>query len=596
MKIIATFVAVIAIVAGVFYLKHSQATIDAFTITPTIAGTDDVAGAVDADYDISYTATDNSILTEIVLTLPSIYDIETGLNDDLATIIQSGNGTPTNISISGLDVPVSNVSFADDTITITLTDPYDASQFGVTNDIEFTLLQGITNPTVAGEISPSGFLPYGGIFSTPWSGSNNLTIDDDFADSTSERTLDNSFDIIAGPAVTLDFTTQPSHSPTPDHGDVPSAVSWSTQPVVTAYDEYGNVATSYDGDVVTLTPGNIGLGTLRFPVEPAPLCGGPSPLNSYSVVAVAGVANFAGSLGSYVAAEDHEPFNVGAQHNCGSNGTGILAPAASATLTADIVADSLEWNQDPADCVSGSACTTQGIVRAVQMVSEGRGAFTPYLDIDYVGDVTIGEDGAGSLVGTALQGTMTAGVLNSADIGYANADSSIDETTHFTADSGSLLQAVSGDVLVAAAGTPPTPPTPSPTPSPTPAPVAAPSGAGNRNPNPDEIPKNNVTPPAVSPDGSGACAPYLTAFLRFGSLGEQVFRLQKFLATEGSYPEKIITGYFGSLTEKAVKVFQVKYGSEILAPQGLVTPTGYAKDYTQQKINSLVCHGAIKIS
>jgi len=52
----------------------------------------------------------------------------------------------------------------------------------------------------------------------------------------------NAFAVVAGPAVRLDFTTNPSSSPT-------AGSSFSTQPVVTAYDVDGNVATGYTGAV-----------------------------------------------------------------------------------------------------------------------------------------------------------------------------------------------------------------------------------------------------------------------------------------------------------------------------------------------------------
>lgn len=47
------------------------------------------------------------------------------------------------------------------------------------------------------------------------------------------------------------------------------------------------------------------------------------------------------------------------------------------------------------------------------------------------------------------------------------------------------------------------------------------------------------------------------------------------------------TGYFGGLTLKAVKRFQVKYSDEILKPLGLVEPTGYVGESTRKKLNKL---------
>ncbi len=59
--------------------------------------------------------------------------------------------------------------------------------------------------------------------------------------------------------------------------------------------------------------------------------------------------------------------------------------------------------------------------------------------------------------------------------------------------------------------------------------------------------------------------------LQLGSQGDEVTQLQEFLASDLSiYPEGQITGYFGPLTEKAVKRYQEKYGIDqvgIVGPQ-----------------------------
>src|SRR3990167_5890044 len=53
----------------------------------------------------------------------------------------------------------------------------------------------------------------------------------------------------------------------------------------------------------------------------------------------------------------------------------------------------------------------------------------------------------------------------------------------------------------------------------------------------------------------------LTRNLVQGMSGEDVKTLQTILATDPEiYPEGLITGFFGSLTEKAVKKFQNKFG------------------------------------
>lgn len=65
----------------------------------------------------------------------------------------------------------------------------------------------------------------------------------------------------------------------------------------------------------------------------------------------------------------------------------------------------------------------------------------------------------------------------------------------------------------------------------------------------------------------------LTAKLQTGSSGENVRLLQQLLATDATiYPEGMITGFFGPLTESAVKRFQSKLKLEqvgVVGPQTL---------------------------
>lgn len=72
--------------------------------------------------------------------------------------------------------------------------------------------------------------------------------------------------------------------------------------------------------------------------------------------------------------------------------------------------------------------------------------------------------------------------------------------------------------------------------------------------------------------------------LRIGMTSEEVKRLQEILATDPDiYPEGYITGYFGRLTEKAVKRLQKKM---CLEEVGIVGPK------TLWKINELLTEGA----
>ncbi len=71
---------------------------------------------------------------------------------------------------------------------------------------------------------------------------------------------------------------------------------------------------------------------------------------------------------------------------------------------------------------------------------------------------------------------------------------------------------------------------------------------------------------------TGAC-PNLGRSLRQGASGDDVLRLQQFLARDASiYPEGRTTGYYGALTEAAVKRWQVKYN---IVSSGSPSTTGY---------------------
>ncbi|MBX4191914.1 peptidoglycan-binding protein [Candidatus Parcubacteria bacterium] len=90
-------------------------------------------------------------------------------------------------------------------------------------------------------------------------------------------------------------------------------------------------------------------------------------------------------------------------------------------------------------------------------------------------------------------------------------------------------------------------------------------------------------------ESTDECPALITTFLRRGSAGNEVSKLQTFLNLQGSHLP--VTGMFGPMTEAAVKVFQRTYATEILAPAGLSQPTGNVYAGTQRKINSLGCGG-----
>ena len=81
------------------------------------------------------------------------------------------------------------------------------------------------------------------------------------------------------------------------------------------------------------------------------------------------------------------------------------------------------------------------------------------------------------------------------------------------------------------------------------------------------------TPGATLTTASSVACPQLGKSLKRGSSGEDVRRLQVFLSNDPSvYPEGQITGYYGALTEAAVKRWQVKFN---IVSTGTAETTGF---------------------
>ncbi|MBI4093635.1 peptidoglycan-binding protein [Candidatus Kaiserbacteria bacterium] len=77
--------------------------------------------------------------------------------------------------------------------------------------------------------------------------------------------------------------------------------------------------------------------------------------------------------------------------------------------------------------------------------------------------------------------------------------------------------------------------------------------------------------PGITIDSSSC--PLIGRSLKKGSSGDDVTRLQQFLARDFTiYPEALATGYYGSLTEAAVKRWQAKYN---IVSSGSPESTGY---------------------
>lgn len=94
-------------------------------------------------------------------------------------------------------------------------------------------------------------------------------------------------------------------------------------------------------------------------------------------------------------------------------------------------------------------------------------------------------------------------------------------------------------------------------------------------PEPGYVPPANYTPNQNYPNVVPATfdCPYISRSLKVGSTGDDVARLQQFLASDPSlYPEARVTGYYGSLTEAAIRRFQCK--NKIVC-DGTPEATGY---------------------
>ncbi len=86
------------------------------------------------------------------------------------------------------------------------------------------------------------------------------------------------------------------------------------------------------------------------------------------------------------------------------------------------------------------------------------------------------------------------------------------------------------------------------------------------------------------------CDAYLSTYLREGynNSSQDMRRLEEFL-NEYENEDLVVNGVFDSSDVMAVERFQEKYRSEVLAPWGLSSPTGYVYQTTRDHINRLYC-------
>jgi hypothetical protein len=99
-----------------------------------------------------------------------------------------------------------------------------------------------------------------------------------------------------------------------------------------------------------------------------------------------------------------------------------------------------------------------------------------------------------------------------------------------------------------------------------------------------------ITPP-VAP---ASCPLYLTKYIRLGYNNDpfEVRKLQKFLRDFEGFNQVQITGFYDLTTYNAVRVFQMRYGKDVLNPWGLEIgdPTGFVFITTTYAINQIYCN------
>ena len=89
------------------------------------------------------------------------------------------------------------------------------------------------------------------------------------------------------------------------------------------------------------------------------------------------------------------------------------------------------------------------------------------------------------------------------------------------------------------------------------------------------------------PDNTATCQRF-TENQSIGDEGAEVSRIQSFLTTTNHF-NFTVTGYFGTITENAVKAFQAQYADDILVPLNLSEPTGNWFEFTRGRASALEC-------
>jgi len=91
---------------------------------------------------------------------------------------------------------------------------------------------------------------------------------------------------------------------------------------------------------------------------------------------------------------------------------------------------------------------------------------------------------------------------------------------------------------------------------------------------------------------------YINGYLKIGADNDpkEVLKLQAFLRDYEGFTSVNTTGVFDQATFEAVSAFQIRYASEILAPWGITSPTGFVYYTTQKKINEIHCGKTLSLT
>jgi hypothetical protein len=178
----------------------------------------------------------------------------------------------------------------------------------------------------------------------------------------------NTFNITAGAATQLIFTTSPS--------DARSGLAFATQPVVQAQDAFGNAATGFSGAVTVV-------------IKPGTGTAGATLAGTATVNAVNGVATFSGLRIDLV--------GTGYQLTASS---GALTPADSGTF--NITASGLAFTLQPVTTMAGQPI----LVRVAAQDIAGN------TDTTFTGTVTLAIQPGTGTAGATLGGTLTANAVN----------------------------------------------------------------------------------------------------------------------------------------------------------------------------------------